>query len=503
MEHPEVGLWHPDSGVVTDPAALPRPEAARGTVGLLMMRSTVLSGDTAHYAAVIRALEARGLAAIPAFAGGLDGRPAIDAYHSGRVDALLSLTGFSLVGGPAYNDAPAAVEVLSALDVPYLAAHPLEFQTLGEWARGPGLGPVETTMLVALPEIDGATNPHVFAGRHGLGGCDGCALRCKGDTGRTMAPCFERIDALADRTLKLAALRRSEPEGRRVAIVLYGFPPNAGAVGTAAYLSVFESLHATLRRLAAEGHRVEVPETVDALRAAVLDGGRERGQEASILAHVPADEIVARTPWLAEVEAAWGPAPGRHQTDGRGVFVLGASFGDVVVGVQPAFGVEGDPMRLMFEGDHAPTHAFVQFYRWIREEFAADAVLHFGMHGALEFMPGHQSGAGATCWPDRLIGDLPNVYLYAANNPSEASLAKRRTNAVTVSHLTPPLQRRRGSTRGSPTSRTASSAGARLPEGGDREAHRPRSSRPRPRRSTWAARPGRRCGGWCWRPRAR
>ena len=440
VEHPDVGLWHPDTGVVTDPSGLPRPASARGTVGLLMMRSTVLSGDTAHYAAVIRALEARGLAVRPAFAGGLDGRPAIDAYHSGgEVDALLSLTGFSLVGGPAYNDAPAAAAALASLDVPYLAAHPLEFQTLGEWARGPGLGPVETTMLVALPEIDGATNPHVFAGRHGMDGCDGCARRCPGGTGRAMAPCPERVEALADRTLKQVRLRRSRPGGRRVAIVLYGFPPNAGAVGTAAYLSVFESLHATLRRMAAEGYRVEVPETVDALREAVLGGGRERGLEASILAHVPADEIVARTPWLAEVERAWGPAPGRHQTDGRGVFVLGASFGDVVVGVQPAFGVEGDPMRLMFEGNHAPTHAFVQFYRWMREDFAADAVLHFGMHGALEFMPGHQSGPGAACWPDRLIGDLPNVYLYAANNPSEASLAKRRTNAVTITHLTPPL----------------------------------------------------------------
>ena len=265
------------------------------------------------------------------------------------------------------------------------------------------------------------------------------------------------------------ALRRSRADGRRVAIVLYGFPPNAGAVGTAAYLSVFESLHATLRRMQAEGYRVEVPETVDALRAAVLQGGRERGQEASILAHVSADEIVARTPWLGEVEAAWGPAPGRHQTDGRGVFVLGASFGDVVVGVQPAFGVEGDPMRLMFEGDHAPTHAFVAFYRWLREDFGADAVLHFGMHGALEFMPGHQSGPGAGCWPDRLIGDLPNIYLYAANNPSEASLAKRRSNAVTVTHLTPPLAQA-GLYRGLADLKDSLERHRRLPPGEERRA---------------------------------
>ncbi|MEM8538727.1 MAG: cobaltochelatase subunit CobN, partial [Pseudomonadota bacterium] len=87
----------------------------------------------------------------------------------------------------------------------------------------------------------------------------------------------------------------------------------------------------------------------------------------------------------------------------------------------------------------APTHAFTQFYLWLRNGFRADVLLHFGMHGALEFMPGKQAGVGEACWPDRLIGDLPNVYLYASNNPSEATLAKRRSNAVTVTHLTPPL----------------------------------------------------------------
>ncbi|MEL7259503.1 MAG: cobaltochelatase subunit CobN, partial [Pseudomonadota bacterium] len=156
-------------------------------------------------------------------------------------------------------------------------------------------------------------------------------------------------------------------------------------------------------------------------------------------AHVSADEIVAGTPPLAEIEDVWGPAPGKVQSDGRGVFVLGQHFGNVFVGVQPAFGYEGDPMRLLFERSFAPTHAFVQFYLWLRNRFQADAILHFGMHGALEFMPGRQAGMGPRDWPDRLIGEMPNIYLYAANNPSEASLAKRRSGAVTISHLTPPL----------------------------------------------------------------
>ena len=96
-------------------------------------------------------------------------------------------------------------------------------------------------------------------------------------------------------------------------------------------------------------------------------------------------------------------------------------------------------MRLLFEKGFAPTHAFSTFYRWMRNGFKVDAFLQFGMHGALEFMPGKKVGSSSKCWPDRLIGNVHNIYLYAANNPSEASLAKRRTNAVIISHLTPPL----------------------------------------------------------------
>lgn len=449
VDHPDVGLYHPDiiGRVTTDASLLPRPNVPKATVGILMLRSYILAGDTAHYDAVIQGFEARGIACLPVFAAGLDGRPAIAAHLRGRVDAMVSLTGFSLVGGPAYNDSEAAVEVLADLDVPYIAAHPLEFQTLGQWGDSSGgLSPIETTMLIALPEIDGATNPTVFAGRHGAEGCDGCPRRCRPEStallSRTMAPCPERIEALADKTLRLAMLRRSNVAQRKVGIVLYGFPPNAGAAGTAAYLGVFESLYNTLHAMAAEGYTLTPPTSVEALRETVLGGNAKLyGQPANVAVTIPAATLVAKSRWLSEIEAAWGPAPGRHQTDGRGVHVLGTQFGNVFVGLQPVFGYEGDPMRLLFEKGFAPTHAFAAFYAWLREDFAADALLHFGMHGALEFMPGRQAGVGGTCWPDRLIGNLPNIYLYAANNPSEATLAKRRSNAVTVSHLTPPLAR--------------------------------------------------------------
>ena len=447
IDYPDVGLYHPSlpERITTNPAEVPRPGNAVATVGLLMLRSYILASDTAHYDAVIAAFEKAGIAVLPAFAGGLDGRPALTQFHLGKVDAIVSLTGFSLVGGPAYNDSSAAVEILERLNVPYVAAHPLEFQTLGQWAASTGgLGPVETTMLIALPEIDGATNPTVFAGRLENSGCRGCDRQCLPEKStahlRAMAPCPERIAALVDKTARLAKLRRSKVEERKVGIVLYGFPPNAGAVGTAAYLSVFESLFNLLHAMKAEGYETEPPVTVEALRLAVLGAPQPlHGQPAEIAARVPASRQVAEVPWLHEIESVWGPAPGRAQSDGKDIFVLGHRFGNVFVGIQPVFGYEGDPMRLLFEKGFAPTHAFCAFYRWLRNDFGADALLHFGMHGALEFMPGKQSGMSGTCWPERLIGNLPNVYLYASNNPSEASLAKRRSNAVTVTHLTPPL----------------------------------------------------------------
>ncbi len=451
VSYPEIGVYHPrlPGRIGERLEALPRV-GERGTVGVILLRSYLLAGNTAHYDGVIGALEAAGLAVIPVFAAGLDARPAIeryffDAHGRARIDALVSLTGFSLVGGPAYNDSHAAQEILARLDVPYLAAQPAELQPLERWAASErGLSPVEATIMVAIPELDGATGPIVFGGRTEAAGepCGGCERRCRfeAEGGRTMQPCPERAHRLAARVARLVALRRTPRAERRLAIVLFCYPPNAGSVGTAAHLAVFESLFNTLRALAEAGWRVELPESVEALRRRLLEGNAARfGTPANVHARIPVDEHVRRERHLAEIESQWGPAPGRQQSDGKSLFVLGERFGNVFVGIQPAMGYEGDPMRLLFARGFAPTHAFAAFYRWIREDFGAHAVLHFGTHGALEFMPGKQTGLSARCWPDRLIGDLPHVYLYAADNPSEGLLAKRRAAATLVSHLTPPL----------------------------------------------------------------
>ncbi|MDA0819351.1 MAG: magnesium chelatase subunit H [Proteobacteria bacterium] len=453
VEYPEVGVYHPHTRqrISESLRLLPCKQGKHGTVGLLLLRSYLLGRDTGHYDAAIEAFQDAGLKVVPVFASGLDARPAIEKFFVDpdghpSVDAIVNLTGFSLVGGPAYNDANAAVETLSGLDIPYLAAHALEFQSVEEWrGRHQGLLPLEATMMVAIPELDGAILPSIYGGRSGKGVdvCEGCERKCQlpDNNGlRAMQGCPERAEALAAKVVKLIILRKSERTQRKLAVVLFNFPPNAGATGTAAFMAVFESLHATLQRLADEGYTVEVPESVEVLREAILKGNSERfGSDANVAARIATDDYVRSEPHLAEIEAQWGPAPGRQQSDGSSIHVLGAHFGNVFVGVQPAFGYEGDPVRLLFDGTFTPTHAFNAFYRWLREDYGAHAVLHFGTHGALEFMPGKQSGMSGECWPERLIGDLPNFYLYAANNPSEGILAKRRSGATLVSYLTPPL----------------------------------------------------------------
>ncbi|PZO17924.1 MAG: magnesium chelatase subunit H [Burkholderiales bacterium] len=454
IEYPEVGVYHPrmPGRFASDVAALPLPAVRPvvGTVGLLVLRSYLLGGNSAHYDGAIAAMEARGLRVVPVFSAGLDARPAIDQFFFSEgqttVDAVVSLTGFSLVGGPAYNDAKAAEEILAKLDVPYVAAHPVEFQNLAQWGGSErGLLPVESTIMVAIPELDGATSPIVFGGRAGAVGvaCTGCHHACtftESDSAQDMQSCPERAIMLAARVLRLVSLRRSERAKRRVAVVIFNFPPNAGNIGSAAYLSVFESMFHTLAAMKAQGYTVDMPESVDVLRDSVLLGNAAmHGADGNVHTLINADDHVKRERWLSEIEAQWGPAPGKQLSNGTDIMVLGKQFGNVLIAVQPSFGYEGDPMRLLFEKGLAPTHAFSAFYRYLREDFKAHAVLHFGTHGALEFMPGKQSGMSGSCWPDRLIGDLPNIYLYASNNPSEGAIAKRRSGATLISYLTPPV----------------------------------------------------------------
>src|SRR5664279_2313115 len=315
IEYADIGVYHPRMQARISDAvdSLPAIGGAGGTVGVLLLRSYLLSGNSGHYDGVIAAFEAKGLRVIPAFASGLDQRPAIERVFmkDGRsaVDAVVYLTGFSLVGGPAYNDSKAAEGILAKLDVPYLSAHPVEFQTLEQWgASDRGLMPVESTIMVAIPELDGASGPMVYGGRSDGAGipCTGCERSCtfaRSEIGGEMQVCSERADMLASRTARLVAMRRAERRDRKVAIVLFNFPPNAGNTGTAAFLSVFESLHHTLGAMKRRGYQVDLPASVDALRERIVVGNAARfGADDNVHARIPAGDHVRGEKWLRQIE---------------------------------------------------------------------------------------------------------------------------------------------------------------------------------------------------------
>merc|ERR1711968_183217 len=284
-------------------------------------------------------------------------------------------------------------------------------------------------LQVSLPEIDGAIEPVIFAGR-------------EGNTGRSV-PLPDRVDLLANRALKWANLSKKENKDKKLAVTVFSFPPDKGNVGTAAYLDVFGSIYAVLKQLKKEGYDVgEYPESKEALMEMVLHSADATiaSPELNVAYSMTVAEYEKLCPYAKDLEENWGPAPGHLNTDGKDLLIYGLNIGNVFIGVQPSFGYEGDPMRLLFAKSASPHHGFAAYYTYLEKIFGADAVLHFGTHGSLEFMPGKQVGMSGTCYPDRLIHSIPNIYYYAANNPSEATIAKRRSYSATISYLTPPAE---------------------------------------------------------------
>jgi len=439
--YPDTALYHPDAGSPFSTTAElrewqenNRPGKGKGRVAILVMRATLLSENMLHIINLLREIESQGIRCCIAYSGGLDFRPALEGFfdptvpESMPVDLLINATGFSLVGGPAETRSAEAIGALKKVGVPCFNIIPLAFQPISQWRQNSlGLTPLQTALSVAVPELDGAIEPHVFAG-------------LEEGSERTM-PLEVETRALAARISRWMQLRSKAVEEKKIAIVLFNFPPNLGNAGTAAFLDVFESLFRLMQKLKTEGYRIELPASVDDLRDKLLEGNRlVFGTDGNVAAHYPVELYRKQFPAYEKIEPFWGDAPGEILNDRNRFHILGASFGNIFVGQQPSFGYERDPMRLLMAKDAAPNHAFAAYYSWLDHEFGADAVLHFGTHGALEFMPGKQVGLSSDCWPKRLIGSLPHFYCYCVNNPSEGAIAKRRGLATLVSYMAPPLE---------------------------------------------------------------
>ncbi|MBD1931553.1 MULTISPECIES: magnesium chelatase subunit H [Cyanophyceae] len=451
VTYPDMGIWHPlapqmfedvkeylnwhssrrdISNDIKDPLA--------PCVGLVLQRTHLVTGDDAHYVAMVQELEAMGARVIPVFAGGLDFAKPIEAYFydpsaktpQAIVDTVISLTGFALVGGPARQDHPKAIDALKKLNRPYMVALPLVFQTTEEWEDSDlGLHPIQVALQIAIPELDGAIEPIILSGRDGA-------------TGKAIA-LQDRIEAIAQRALKWANLRRKPKLGKKIAITVFSFPPDKGNVGTAAYLDVFGSIYEVMKALKQNGYDLpELPDSAMALMQEVIHDAQAQyaSPELNIAYRMSVPEYEELTPYSQRLEENWGAPPGHLNSDGQNLLIYGKHFGNVFIGVQPTFGYEGDPMRLLFSRSASPHHGFAAYYTYLERIWEADAVLHFGTHGSLEFMPGKQMGMSGDCYPDNLIGSIPNLYYYAANNPSEATIAKRRSYAETISYLTPPAE---------------------------------------------------------------
>lgn len=442
---------NPKSKVISPKSKTPSLDS-KATIGLLLMRPQVVSKTTKHYDTLIHAIEAEGMSVIPAIATLMDNREACrkffiendcDAKSNirttdigqlqinkplSRVSQIVSLTGFSFVGGPAMNDSLSASDFLTNLNRPYRSAVSLDTQSIEAWQDSQtGLNPVQAGMQIAIPEIDGATEPLIYGGIS-VQDVEPVALS-------------DRCRRLARRIRRANHLRTAARSEVNLALVLFCFPPNKGNIGTAADLDVFPSIWDTLVKLKADGYDVELPGSAEELRDRLLGGNSEKfAATANVVYRMNAEEYRRLCPYVDEIECEWGRAPGNVNSFGNDLLIQGLHLGKIFLGVQPTFGYEGDPMRLMMARGSAPHHGFMAFYTYLAKVINVDALIHVGTHGALEFMPGKQVGLSGACWPDRLVGELPNIYLYSVNNPSEGSIAKRRSYAELISYLTPPME---------------------------------------------------------------
>ena len=472
IETPNMGLLHPDyQGYFTSPQDylnwyknVPLAKGGLGgskpIIGILLYRKHVITKQP-YIPQLIKHFESQGLIPLPLFINGVEGHVIVRDWltteyeqrqrqqgnkeilslidDAVEVDAIISTIGFPLVGGPAGSmEAGRQVEVakriLTAKNIPYIVAAPLLIQDIHSWTRQ-GIGGLQSVVLYSLPELDGAID----------------TIPLGGLVGEDIYLVPERLHRLTNRVKNWIGLRHTPAPERRLAVVLYGFPPGYGATGTAALLNVPKSLLNFLQALELQGYDVgELPgdgeEIIKQVKQADEDSLQPTSQKEAISSN---GSVNVRTleKWLGylqttRVEKQWKSLTGTGiKTYGDEFHIGGIQLGNIWIGVQPPLGIAGDPMRLMFEKDLTPHPQYAAFYKWLQNEYCADAVVHFGMHGTVEWLPGSPLGNTGYSWSDILLGDIPNLYIYAANNPSESILAKRRGYGVLISHNVPPYGR--------------------------------------------------------------
>jgi cobaltochelatase CobN len=462
---PAHGLYHPDLLVTTaaEWSSHRRPEGPTAVV--LFYRAHVLSGNLQFVDAALRALEGRGFAAVGIFTSSLRDRDAAGIPLALRLlpvfpDIIVNTVSFPVFTLSSPQRAPPDRDgaPFEAIGAPLLQAICCG-TSRAEWIDSArGLSPTEAAMHVALPECDGRviSVPISFKENH------------------RYLPDLERVQRVAGLAQRLAVLRSKPNAEKRIGIVLSNAGGKAQRIGGAVGLDTPASLLQWLVDMRAAGYEVgSLPNSPDALMAQLLAQGcydEKHPIDPAKAWRLPrsryapwffsqsngfqqplcdmwgkptiAGPTIAPPFWRSQKQAARrSPLLALHEpyTDVDDYLFSGLRFGNVFIAIQPPRGFGVDPEAVYHATDLPPCHHYAAFYRWLADEWRADAVIHFGTHGTLEWLPGKSLALSADCAPDALLGDMPLLYPFVVNNPGEGAQAKRRTHAVIVDHLVPPL----------------------------------------------------------------
>ena len=427
---PRQAGYLPGKGAVSLDELAASLAAGAPVVPIVFYRSALLAADTAPIDALCEALAARGLAPAPLVVPSLKDQQAGEFVRGAlqRLAPSVIVTTTAFAAGGAGETSP-----LDCVDAPVLQAV-IATTRRAAWQESPrGLGPADLAMHVVLPELDGRVLAGAIAFKDALAKDD--AL---GFAAHASRPEPDRVAMVADRIAALVRLQQTPRSERRIAVLMPDYPAAGGRAGYAVGLDVPASVLALLSDLAAAGYGVsDQPDSAAKLLEALEAGtSRSRRCRCTTIA-VCSPRFPPRS--RARSQAAWGdPADDDDVVDGAFRF-RAAKFGTVLVALPPERGRLADRRATYHDATLPPRHAVLAFGLWLRHAAKADAIVHMGAHGTLEWLPGKAVALTSSCFPEAVVGTLPVIYPFIVSNPGEAAQAKRRIAAITIGHLPPPL----------------------------------------------------------------
>lgn len=360
----------------------------------------------------------------------------LDGMGERRADVLVNTMAFCLSAGPMGGDKACGEQLLKQLDVPHIHPYFMTRRTEEQWREAvQGSSISELLISVMLPEMDGAVDTIPVAARKEP------VYNPEFDVELDeLCLIEERADMLTQRICAYASLGRKKNEEKKIAVICYNYPPGEDNLFGGSFLDTFESVAAMTEALHGEGYQVEPMTSEELMEQFCQDGcvnsGRYSSSEEKMLHFTR--KAYEKNPRRKDIAQVWGEAPGEIMADLAGNFLIpGIRNGNLFIGLQPTRGVHEQQEMLCHDKGLPPHHQYAAFYQYLREEFQADAIIHVGTHGTLEFLPGKECGMSGDCYPDALLGPVPHFYLYYCGNPAESTIAKRRSGATLISYQPP------------------------------------------------------------------